>query len=62
MATTSTASAVPGSVYERYTNTEVLELLEMNEPVLGDSDDDLELDIGSGDEMKYNRNTVTSIL
>ena len=51
MATTSTASAVPGSVYERYTNTEVLELLEMNEPVLGDSDDDLELDIGSGDEM-----------
>ena len=51
MATTSTASAVLRSVYERYTNTKVLELLEMDEPILVDSDDDLELDIGSGDEM-----------
>ena len=48
--TASTAGAVPGSAYERYTGSEVLELLEMNEPMLADSDDDLELDLGSGDE------------
>ena len=44
-------SAVPGSTYERYSRSEVLELLDMDEPLMHDSDDDLELDLGSGDEM-----------
>ena len=42
---------VPGSVYKRYSSNEVLELLNMDEPVLDDSEDDLGLDVGSGDEM-----------
>ena len=42
---------VPGSVYERYSSSEVLELLNIDEPVLDDSEDDLGLDVGSGDEM-----------
>ena len=54
MATTNptySSAGVPGSVYDRYTRSEVLELLEMDEPVVHDSDDELELDLGSGDEM-----------
>ena len=48
---TSTAAAVPGSVYARYSSSEVLELMEMDEPMLDDSADDLDLDLGSRDEM-----------
>ena len=51
MATTNSTSTVPGSAYERYSRSEVLELLETEEPMLQDSDDELELDLGSGDEM-----------
>ena len=50
MATTSAAGSVPGSAYERYTSSEVLDFLEMEEPMLPDSDDNLELDLGSRDE------------
>ena len=50
MATTKPAGNVPGSAYARYTGNEVLQFLEMDEPMLPDSDDDLELDLGSGDE------------
>ena len=45
------ASAVPGSVYDRYTANEVLDLVHIDEPAFEDSDDDLGLDLGSGDEM-----------
>ena len=48
MATTNSTSTVPGSVYKRHSHSEVLELLEMEERMLQDSDDELELDL---DEM-----------
>ena len=47
----SSSAEVPGSVYNRYSASEVLDLLNNDEPVLEDSDDDLGLDLGSGDEM-----------
>ena len=47
-----THSSVPGSVYSRYSAGEVLELLDMDEPTLdAASGDDLDLDLGSGDEL-----------
>ena len=46
MATTSTASSVPGSVYKHCTK-----IFELLETVLVDSDDDLELDLRSGDGL-----------
>ena len=51
MATTNptySSAAVPGRIYDRYTRSKVLEL---DEPIVQDSDDELELDLGSGDEM-----------
>ena len=45
-------SSVPGSVYTRYSAGEVLELLDIDEPRAdAASDDDLDLDLGSGDEL-----------
>ena len=45
-------SSVPGSVYARYSAGEVLELLDIDEPRAdAASDDDLDLDLGSGDEL-----------
>ena len=46
-----TSGAVPGSAYERYSRNEVLELLAIDEPVLDDSEDDLGIELGSGDEL-----------
>ena len=52
MATTSsTSSSVPESAYKRYTSSEVIELLEIDEPLLDDSGDELDLNLGSGDEL-----------
>ena len=39
------------SAYERYNCTKVLEMLELDEPMMANSDDDLELDLGSEVEM-----------
>jgi len=45
-------SSVPGSIYTRYSTGEVLELLDIDEPCAdADSEDDLDLDLGSGDEL-----------
>ena len=46
-----TYPAVPGNVYARYTSAQVIELMEMDEPMGNDSDDELELHLGSGDEL-----------
>ena len=51
MSSTATSGAVPGRAYERYSRNEVLELLAIDEPVLDDSDDDLGIELGSGDEL-----------
>lgn len=53
MATTNrtSLSTVPGSAYERYSRSQVLELMEIDEPILDDSGDELDIDLGSGDEM-----------
>ena len=50
MASKQTASGpgVPGSVYDSLS--EVLDMIESNEPMMEDSDDDLGLEIDSGDE------------
>ena len=45
-----TTSAVPGSVYDRYSTTEVLDMLGEEEPMCEDSGDDLDLERDSGDE------------
>ena len=42
---------VPGSVYDRYSASEVLELLDMDEPVQEGSEDELDCDVVSADEM-----------
>ena len=45
-------SSVPESVYACYSAGEVLELLDIDEPRAdAASDDDLDLDLGSGDEL-----------
>ena len=44
--------AVPGNVYDRYNAEEVIGMLELNEPMHDGSDDDLDLDIGSGDDER----------
>ena len=51
MATDPTVSAVPGSVYARYSASEVEDMMDMEEPAYMDSDDDLELDVMDADEM-----------
>ena len=51
MATDPTVSAVPGSVYARYSASEVVDMMDMEEPAYMDSDDDLELDVMDADEM-----------
>ena len=48
---TTSGPAVPGSVYDQYSLSEVLSMIESNEPMMEDSNDDLGLDIESGDEM-----------
>ena len=45
------SGTVAGSAYERYSRSEVLELLAIDEPALDDSDDDLGIELGSGDEL-----------
>ena len=47
----SSSAEVPESVYNRYSTSEVLDFLNIDEPILDDSDEDLGLDLGSGDEM-----------
>ena len=45
-----TTSAVPGSVFDKYSTTQVLEMLGEEEPICEDSGDDLDLVRDSGDE------------
>ena len=43
---------VPGSAYARYSASEVLDMIEMDEPTYDtDSADDLGLDVESGEEL-----------
>ena len=46
MATANVTYAVTGSVYQRYSSSKVLELLEMDKPMLEDSENALGLDLG----------------
>ena len=43
------SSTVPGSAYERYSRSQVLELMEIDELIVNDSGDELDIDLGSGD-------------
>ena len=43
-------ASVPGSVYSRYKTEEVLEMLDLDEPMREDSDDDLGLDLSNSDD------------
>ena len=44
-------SDVPGSVYERYTTEDVIDMMdELNEPICQDSDDELELDLHDSED------------
>ena len=50
MAGSGSTASVTGSVYDLYNTTEVLEMMDMmEEPMMEGSDDDLELDMGSGE-------------
>ena len=51
MACKQTASGVPGSVYNLYSCSEVVRMLEEDEPMMEGSGDDLDLDIQSEDEL-----------
>ena len=52
MAGSGTTSNVPGSAYDFYNTAEVLEMMELDEHMMEGSDDDLELDMGSGEHER----------